>query len=81
MSNLRSAGAMLAGLHVLEAFADMVIDKHENAEHVTYGDVANTLANVAPSAVKEAGIEDDVWRAHKPARKPGRQAANAGKTT
>ena len=73
MSGIKSAGAMLAGLHVLEAFADMVIDKHEKGEHVTYGDVANTIATTAPSAVTEAGIADDVWRPHKP--RPGRKAA------
>lgn len=79
MSGIKSAGAILAGLHVLESFADMIVAKHESSEHVTYGDVAKAIADNVTKAVNEAGIADDTWRPHKPARKPGRQAATAQK--
>ena len=78
--SIKRAGAMLAGLHVLESFADMIIAKHDAGEHVTFGDVAKAIADNVPAAVREAGIENDTWRAHKPARKPGRRAGNGQPT-
>lgn len=79
MGKIVNANALLAGLHVLEGFADMVIAKHEAGEHVTYGDVAATIAKAAPVAVEEAGVQDHVWREHKPAKRPGRAPAGGNK--
>ena len=64
MNILQNAHIVMAGLHCLNAIVNLGIERHNKGEHVTFGDVANVIADELPAAVKEAGIEDHAFRVH-----------------
>ena len=79
MGMLKSANALLAGLHVIEQVTDAVMAKHAKGEHFTLGDFADVIAEEAPAAVRAAGIENEPWKPAPPKRGGPRKAQPDGR--
>ena len=76
---IKDAGTILAGLHILEAVAEKAVECHAAGRAMTFGDLATTLALGVEDAVTHSGIAESHWRPA-PVKRGGRRprAAAAG---
>ena len=64
-----NAHLALALVGVLDEVVDMTIKTHAKGEHVTFGQVAETVAEHLPSLVEEAGLNAVPWKLAPPRHK------------
>ena len=72
MMQIKDAGTVLAGLHILEAVAEKAVERHAEGKAMTFADLAIVVAGGVEDAVTHSGIADKEWRPA-PVKRGGRR--------